>query len=1194
MFRNLSIHINFKGKERRRLGKRFLVLILCLSMILPVNAIQAFATNEDEAVEEISTSIVPECECDNGSEDLAAHSDSQCSLKAYCIETADNKTADELYAMWNEFPANGQAFILTYLSWGQQEKLEQLNVLLNGSGTEESSVENTASDGMKVTVSGNLPENAGVEIEVINDADIKEAFENPAYFYDIKLNQNGNSYQPDEQVTVKLNINVDSEQEVIVYHILEDSSAIKKSLEDKTAYVYENENMASLMPSAAAAVKAAIGIDNAICIEGLTSKSGDVVIEENGISFNVDSFSNFAIYTVDFHYNGKTVCIPGESGILLSALFEQLGINKNSSSVENVLFTDEKLVSVEKQLDGDWLLVSNEPFSSLEKLSIMFADGEILEINVTDHNSANDAVHTHDGGATAQGYTIFSAISGVSGSWSVWDGGAHKITVNLYNDKGFVDYSYFDEHPQTSGWLTMSGNYWYEVTDYDFSTGSPSRRDTNTLIMGDMGAPTWLFGGTDNSIEIRMYPLDIWEDETHCDINQVSKFANDKSGETGNRTVIVYANGTQIHSGSYYMPTFESIASSDLKVSPKTGWVHQKTEASGSTYKVYLTSVHTIIWKNGNGDTIETDTNVAYGSTPSYNGGTPTKTSTAQYSYTWNGGWSPSVSTVTKNVTYTATFEAVSKTYVATASAEIGIGSVSGSGNYKVGSKVPFAATVKPGYTWDGWYNSTGTKVSGSTSYTFTMPNSAVTYTAKATPNTYYVKFDSNTGTGTMSNQTFTYDKAQNLTANAFSKAGHTFDGWNTASDGSGKPFGDKASVSNLTATNGATITLFAQWKINKHIATANKETGVKEVTGSGTYDYGTDVTFKVTLKDGYEFAGWYDASGNKVSDSAEYTFTMPDNDVTYTAKAKAAEVKYTVKHMIKDYGEDEYYQYKESVEMTGHVDDETVAKAIKILGYTVIEPIAQKKITADGKTVVEIYYDENVINITYNSNNNNYGTVDPTQETTGATTSSLIGSVPTAQKGYKFVGWYKDKACTNAVNADWVIKDTNRLIPQKVDGLNEETDYYAKFEPIKSTIIVKMFVDGEMADKTKLFTGKVNYSVHSGTDDVSVPYSLKDGAVSETITVDAGKQVWLTDLLTDEKYTLDKVELNGTAINNDDVQNFVEGEENVFCIYYSSKDVPATGIDEGSNGLMVMLLTVAIFFVGFLFFGKRYRRNEV
>ena len=64
---------------------------------------------------------------------------------------------------------------------------------------------------------------------------------------------------------------------------------------------------------------------------------------------------------------------------------------------------------------------------------------------------------------------------------------------------------------------------------------------------------------------------------------------------------------------------------------------------------------YTITWKNADGTVLETDTNVAYGTTPSYNGSTPTKASTSNQSFAFNG-WTPAVTTVTSDAIYTATY----------------------------------------------------------------------------------------------------------------------------------------------------------------------------------------------------------------------------------------------------------------------------------------------------------------------------------------------------------------------------------------------------------------------------------------------------------------------------------------------------------------------------------------------------------
>ena len=94
-----------------------------------------------------------------------------------------------------------------------------------------------------------------------------------------------------------------------------------------------------------------------------------------------------------------------------------------------------------------------------------------------------------------------------------------------------------------------------------------------------------------------------------------------------------------------------------------------------------------------------------------------------------------------------------------------------------------------------------------------TMPaaNISVTCTGDV-PNTYKVAFKSNGGSGSMADQAFTYGVAQDLTSNAFSRAGYFYSGWNTKSDGSGTAYSDGQNVTNLTAVNNNTISLYAQW----------------------------------------------------------------------------------------------------------------------------------------------------------------------------------------------------------------------------------------------------------------------------------------------------------------------------------------------------------------------------------------------
>ena len=74
---------------------------------------------------------------------------------------------------------------------------------------------------------------------------------------------------------------------------------------------------------------------------------------------------------------------------------------------------------------------------------------------------------------------------------------------------------------------------------------------------------------------------------------------------------------------------------------------------------------YTVKWVNYDGEELETDVDVEYGATPSYDGETPERQATEQYSYTF-AGWDPSVEDVTGNVTYKAVFGENVRSYIVT------------------------------------------------------------------------------------------------------------------------------------------------------------------------------------------------------------------------------------------------------------------------------------------------------------------------------------------------------------------------------------------------------------------------------------------------------------------------------------------------------------------------------------------------
>ena len=158
-------------------------------------------------------------------------------------------------------------------------------------------------------------------------------------------------------------------------------------------------------------------------------------------------------------------------------------------------------------------------------------------------------------------------------------------------------------------------------------------------------------------------------------------------------------------------------------------------------------------------------------------------------------------------------------------------------------------------------------------------------------------------------------------------------------------------------------------------------------------------------------------------------------------------------------------------------------------------------------KNVRIFYYTENEIEIKYVAVVADMGTVTPASETVKAITGTASGSTPQAEDGYKFVGWFKDEACTEPVDKDWVDAD-NKLVPGKTENYGtdekpimgyEAATYYAKFEDdVAQLTITKQGAD--LADENQSFvftvTGPNSYServVICGNGSVTIK-NLKPG----------------------------------------------------------------------------------------------------
>ena len=192
-------------------------------------------------------------------------------------------------------------------------------------------------------------------------------------------------------------------------------------------------------------------------------------------------------------------------------------------------------------------------------------------------------------------------------------------------------------------------------------------------------------------------------------------------------------------------------------------------------------------------------------------------------------------------------------------------------------ASVKLPTATLPGYTFLGWYDAaTGGNKIGDAGDSYT-PTAAKTLYAHWTANKITVKFDGNGSTGgSMTDQQFTYDTAQALKSNGFSRAytvtyngnfsgktptlgatsqtaTYTFKNWNNTAAGNGShTYTNGQTVTNPNGATSGTTYLYAQWN-------------------------SASVKLPTATLPGYTFLGWYDAAvgGNKIGDAGNsYTPT--------------------------------------------------------------------------------------------------------------------------------------------------------------------------------------------------------------------------------------------------------------------------------------------------------------------------------
>ena len=137
-----------------------------------------------------------------------------------------------------------------------------------------------------------------------------------------------------------------------------------------------------------------------------------------------------------------------------------------------------------------------------------------------------------------------------------------------------------------------------------------------------------------------------------------------------------------------------------------------------------------------------------------------------------------------------------------------------------------------------------------------------------------------------------------------------------------------------------------------------------------------------------------------------------------------------------------------------------------------------------------------------------NFGSVDRASETVMVKSGTALGSTPAAASGFKFVGWYKDKNCTQAVDAAWIAN--NKITPKQTKDLGsgvlgyEGATYYAKFDYDVANLTINKTVCQDIDENQSFIfdvTGSNGYSkrvVIKGNGSVTIT-GLKVGTYTVT-----------------------------------------------------------------------------------------------
>ena len=346
------------------------------------------------------------------------------------------------------------------------------------------------------------------------------------------------------------------------------------------------------------------------------------------------------------------------------------------------------LTGTETELPGGWYIVNQDITYSNElkitgEANLILADGATLNIesgymlNVDETKPLNIYCQKDKSG-------VLSATTIVAGSVNMYGGNlnvsfmlAAKNVVNIFDGNVNAGYIWAIENGGKIKILGGSVNVEYQLAAKENITlGYKNPTDSIYIKNFDDTAPV----------------INIVEGQSFANAADLSQLYSGTAAyaDIKDKKLVPYAHNTITYARSLD-GTVTGVSEADygdeitLTVTPNEGYAleeltvttedNRNIEVVDNKFIMPATAVtvsatfistkrYTVKWVI-DGEVVETDENIPFGATPEYNGEVPQKAPTAQFTYTFEG-WSPAITPVASDITYTAQFGITINSYTVT------------------------------------------------------------------------------------------------------------------------------------------------------------------------------------------------------------------------------------------------------------------------------------------------------------------------------------------------------------------------------------------------------------------------------------------------------------------------------------------------------------------------------------------------